>query len=386
MRRYLLQGNLYISSHSCKLNEFNSRGETPLIIAAKRNLQYPFLIAEAWNGVNEDLLKSSLHRSFEKEKFDFKTSDKTTGKSLLHYFAGTPYLGLAHLIMNQTLTVSMSLDNNLNIPIDYKSQGYLISRKLMNKYFRQAFLLHANKEISQEHQDFDIIESCCATKSFYSYEKILEMNSTDQENHNLPHDDKSVLINEEIPNFENQFRLFILFRDFPTTKASATIYIARFRMLRGKLIQSISQSTYDNKEKIFRALCSSHRVRDLANLHRRAYFFTLQLKYYIISIHKQSKSAHIHHLFELIEQELASNIIPLIDVLKAQRDHYSFRMINILLDDLFKGFSIGYDKKYAKLARDSILESKVTFINRKGILYYNTKLLSMTKCTISIRI
>lgn len=119
------------------------------MISIKRQLQYPFLLSEAWNGVEKDLNKTTIMNKIDKTKFNYKIEDKKSGKNLLHYAAEIKFLGLTNLILNQSLTNSIKPDRNLNLPLDYKKQSFVVSRKMMLRNFRKALRLnHENQNRS----------------------------------------------------------------------------------------------------------------------------------------------------------------------------------------------------------------------------------------------
>ena len=119
------------------MNWYNKAGETPLILAIKRKLQYPFLIAEAWNGDKVDI-GNSMHNDL-RQRFDLALVDKSNGKSCLHYIAETLYLGLTTLVLAQAPDSSIVVDDRLRVPVDYKECQYLVSKKILMRYYRQRF-------------------------------------------------------------------------------------------------------------------------------------------------------------------------------------------------------------------------------------------------------
>jgi ankyrin repeat protein len=82
-----------------KMNNINKEGETALIQCIKSKIQYPFLLAEAWNNSSAPQgLNESHFSKFRNEKFDFDIPDQKTGKTCLHYAAESNFLGLNNLI------------------------------------------------------------------------------------------------------------------------------------------------------------------------------------------------------------------------------------------------------------------------------------------------
>lgn len=126
------------------LNCYNKNGETPLIYSIKNDSQYPFLIAEAWNG-EEVQIANSTYRTIRK-KFDFTLEDKGNGKNCLHYAARTSFLGLTNLILKHSPGSSIQVDDELRLPLHYKDKQYLVSKKCIDVQYRKHLLRHLRKK------------------------------------------------------------------------------------------------------------------------------------------------------------------------------------------------------------------------------------------------
>lgn len=125
------------------LNHLNKDGETPLVYALKKDVQYPFLMAEAWNDLQRaGVQESSFRKSNQTPKFDFDIPDSKNGKTCLHYAACTSFLGLVYLIIFQAPRSNFTVDDSLRLPYQYKESKYLVSRKMLVGGYRKSLRRH----------------------------------------------------------------------------------------------------------------------------------------------------------------------------------------------------------------------------------------------------